>query len=222
MDIRTDDIINLGRRISAELGTTIKIELEDIELPLQSSIVGMENERYIIIKAPEPFQRIRHKLYPGNEMIVRYISDGTVFAFQTRMIETIVKPIPLIFVEYPKIIQHYELRNQKRVPCHLPTRVIFEDQENIGCIVDMARTGCRLLIQAEKNPKLTKFDLENEVILESIFPGSKEVVSLDGVVKNIKRTRKEVDLGILFHGDTSDENQKTLNWFLASIDGFSK
>jgi c-di-GMP-binding flagellar brake protein YcgR len=220
MDINSASIDNLGKRISVEIGTPVKIELEGIDLPLQSSIVGLENERYIIIKAPQPLSRIQHKLYRGNEMIIRYICAGTVYAFQTRMMETISKPIPLLFIEYPRIIQRHDLREQKRVNCQIPTRIIQDEVENIGCIVDMAKSGCRCIVQASKNSNPIKYDLGKEINLKCIFPGSKDIISINGVVKNVKRTKGEYDLGILFTSDTPVESQKIIAWFIATIEDF--
>lgn len=221
MDLKYDRIGNLGQRISVEIGTAVKIEVQDIELPLQSSIVGLENEKYIIIKAPEPFKRIQHKLYSGNELIVRYISNGTVFAFQSKIIETITSPLPLLFINYPQIIQHYELRDQKRINCQIPARVVVNEIENVGCIIDMASSGCRCIIQSKKNPAQIKFDLEDKIILKCIFPGSKELIGLSGIVKNVKRTSQEYDLGICFSNDISFDSQKVLAWFVATIEKFN-
>lgn len=221
MDILPDDIAELGKRIAVEIGIPIKVELEGIEIPLQSIIVGLENNKYLIIKAPEPFQRVEHKLFKGNELIVRYISDGTVYAFQTRVLEIITKPLSLLFLEYPRIIQHHELRVQKRLHCHIPARVLFADQENLGCILDLAVSGCRCLIRSDKNQGLIPCDLDSKLSLKCIVPGSKEMITLIGSVKNLKRTRKEIDLGINFDPCLSTENRKILAWFLSTIDGLS-
>lgn len=221
MNVHYDRIDSLGQRISVEMGTPIKLEVTDIELPLQSSIVGLENEKYIIIKAPEPFKRFQHKLYAGNEVIVRYISNGTVFAFQTKLIETITTPIPLLFIEYPKIIQHHELRDQKRINCQIPARLRSHELENVGCIVDMAPTGCRCIIQSKKNSPLIKFDLEDKVIMRCIFPGSPNLISIPGIVKNVKRTTQEYDLGVYFSRDISFESQKIIAWFISTIEKFN-
>lgn len=221
MDILSDDIGNLGNRIAVEIGIPVKIELEGIEFALQSTIVGLENNKYIIIKAPEPFQRVEHKLFKGNELIVRYITDGTVYAFQSKVMEIITKPVPLLFVEYPRIIQHHELRIQKRLHCHIPVRAILGDQENIGCILDLAVSGCRCLMRAATNKKLLLCDLDNRLDLKCIIPGSKEIITLTGIVKNLKRTRKELDIGLNFEPKLTNENRKILAWFLSTIDGVS-
>lgn len=220
MDNLPDDIANFNKRIAVEIGTPVKVELEGIEIPLQSTIVGLETNNYIIIKAPEPLPRVEHKLYKGNTLIVRYISDGTVFAFQTKLMEVINKPLALLFLEYPRIIQHHELRVQKRLPCHIPVQVILGNSENRGCILDLAINGCRCLLRSSKNPAgLVPCELENKLTLKCIIPGSKDLITLTGKIKNLKRTRKEIDLGINFDAKLPSETRKLLAWFLSTIDG---
>lgn len=222
MDSLPYDINSFGKRITVDIGIPIKLELEGIEIPLHSIVIGFENNKYIIIKAPEPFSRVEHKLFKGNDLIVRYISEGTVYAFQSRVLEVITKPLALLFIEYPRIIQHHELREQRRLNCHIPTRVILGENENIGCILDLAVSGCRCLIQAAKNPGLLlRCEVDNILTLKCIFPGSTEMITLKGTVKNMKSTRKEIDLGINFDPNLPDESRKVLAWFLSAIDGLS-
>lgn len=221
MDIQHYDIANLGKRIAIDIGVLIKVELEGIEIPLQSSIVGLEANKYIIIKTPEPFNRIEHKLFKGNSLIIRYIADGTVYAFQSNVIEIITKPLSLLFVEYPKIIQRHDLRDQRRVNCHIPTHVNFDGKENIGCILDIAVSGCRCLVKGTNNPNLITYDLDDRLTLKCIIPGIKEVATLRGKIKNLKRTRKEIDLGINFDIDQPKESRRMIAWFLSTIDGLA-
>ena len=220
MDNLPDDIANFNKSIAVEIGTPVKVELEGIEIPLQSTIVGLENNSYIIIKAPEPLPRVEHKLFKGNNLIVRYISNGTVYAFQTGILEIISKPLALLFLEYPRIIQHHELRVQKRLLCHIPVQVILDNSENRGCILDLAVNGCRCLIRSSKNPSgLLPCDLDNRLALKCIIPGSKDQITLTGKIKNLKRTRKELDIGINFDAKLPSETRKLLAWFLSTIDG---
>jgi len=93
MNIHEDSLSAMGKRVAVELGTKIKLEFEGVEIPLQSSMIGLEHDNYIILKTPEPFQRIEHKIFPGSELIVRYLSSGTVYAFQTRIIATTLRNI---------------------------------------------------------------------------------------------------------------------------------
>jgi len=218
MVLPDDTLANLGNRIAVDIGTPVRVELEGIEIPVQSSIVGLEANKYIIIKTPEPLNRIEHKLFKGAGLLIRYIANGTVFAFQSTVIETITKPLSLLFVEYPRIIQRHDLREQQRMSCHIPMRINSDTEENIGCILDIAVSGCRCLLKAAKNPSLLTCTIDSTLSIRCIIPGTKEMITLRGKVKNLKRTRKEIDLGIVFDLNMPSESKKMINWFLSTID----
>ncbi|MFO7760541.1 MAG: flagellar brake domain-containing protein [Thermodesulfobacteriota bacterium] len=219
MDISA--VHNMGKKLSVNIGTTVKLEVEGVEYPLQSGIVGLEKEKYIILKAPEPFRRIEHKLYPDNELIVRYISDGTVYAFQSKIIEYISSPLRLLFIEYPKVIEHHELRGQKRIICHLPAKIIANEIENLGCIFDISKKGCRFILHKNKNPNLIKIEINKGINLKCVFPGSNEVIYIAGQVQNLKKTYNELDIGIIFTNNNSVETMRMITWFISTVENLS-
>lgn len=221
MDISSTYMPDKGKNLSVEIGSTVKIELGGVDYPLQSAIVGFEEEKYIILKAPEPFRRIEHKLYPGHELIVRYICKGTVYAFQSRIIEYISSPLRLLFIEYPRIVEHHELRGQKRIICHLPAKLIANEIENVGCLIDISKNGCRFILHRNKNPHLIKLETNKEITLKCAFPGSNEVIYIAGIVQNLKRTYNEMDVGIAFTNKNSVETQKMIAWFVSAVEDLS-
>ena len=119
MDKEGLDYFNFGKRIALEVGVDIHLKLDGVGFPIQSTVVGMEADEYLIIKSPKAFVAIKHKCVPGSEMIVRYLYKGTVYGFQTKLIEYITSPTKLFFLDYPRIIEHHDLRQEKRFPCHL-------------------------------------------------------------------------------------------------------
>ncbi len=220
MKILEETISDMDHQVTAGTGTTVRLEFDGVEIPVHSAIVGLEHDHYIILKSPDPFQPLEHKIFPGSELILRYLHDGSVYAFQTRIIETIDSPVMLLFVEYPKIIQHHDLRDEKRLECHVPVRLIAGEQENMGCVVDLASSGCRCLVQGRKNPTLIRYEQGQKIVLKCLFPGSKGVVKLPGTIKNVRRNRGEVDLGILFHPTMPEGSRRVVSWYLAAIKDF--
>ncbi len=221
MDISSAYMAGMGRKLSVNIGTTVKIEVEGVEYPLQSSVVGLEEEKYIILKAPDPSLKIEHKFYPANELIIRYISNGTVYAFQSRVIEYISSPLRLLFIEYPRIVEHHELRGQKRIICHLPARIIVGETENAGCIFDISKKGCRIILHRNKNSSLIKAEVKKEVTLKCVFPGSNEVIYISGRIQNLKKTYNEMDIGIAFTNKNTTETKKMITWFITTVEDLS-
>ncbi len=62
----------------------------------------------------------------------------------SKLIEAIFTPIRLLFVEYPKIIEHYDLRSHERMDCFLPAGTKIKDKDKEGAVLDISQKGYHL------------------------------------------------------------------------------
>lgn len=217
MDI---DKINMGPQLSMQIGVPMRLEIDGISIPVESAFVGVE-ENYLILRAPNPYNLVEHKIFKGAELIVKYISHGTVFAFQSKVYGNITEPIKLLVLEYPKIVQKHELRKQRRTKCYIPVTVKVNDNEMNGAIVDITKKGCRCLISKPlENKKFSVINIDNKVELNCKFPGIKGKIPLAGKIKNIKKCKKEFDLGIMFSSDSKKESVKIVSWYVTTIEDY--
>ncbi len=117
--------LDTGKRISIELGTQLEIEIEGVPTRFKSSLVGIEHDEYLIIKEPEAalYEILRNKLFRGNQIVVRYLCKGTLFGFRSQLVQATSTPIRLLFVEYPKTIEVYDLRSHERIDCFFPAKI---------------------------------------------------------------------------------------------------
>lgn len=192
------DFFEYGQRISLEIGIPIQLRLDGVAFPLQSVLVGMEVDEYLIIKGPAQYTNVKHKLAPGVDIIVRYLYRGIVYGFQSKIIEIISRPEKLIFLEYPRIIEHFELRSQKRAESIFPATIIIKDKTNHGAIIDVSRNGCRCQIMNSKKEPLPPVSIDDEILLKCKFPGVEGERDVLGRIKNIRRNRKELTVGVEF------------------------
>lgn len=183
-----------------EIGTPIQFKMPGVGFSLQSVLIGMELDEYLIIKIPAQYTNIKHKLIPGTDIVVRYLYHGTVYGFQTKLIEIISKPVKLLFLEYPKIIEHYDLRSQKRAESLFPASIKIRDKTNNGAIIDVSRNGCRCHIINSRQESLPPAQIDDEIVLKCKFPGVQGDREVFGRIKNIKRSRKELIVGVEFIG----------------------
>lgn len=198
-----------GKRLSIEIGSQVQVEIEGIPSRHQTTFIGMELFEYLIIKIPVFPQKMRlggvkHKLFPGNQITVRYIYEGSVFGFQTKLIEALFMPKRLLVLEYPEVIAQHDLRSEKRIDCFLPTTTKIKDKEAQGIIIDINENGCRYLIKAVKDRKLPPVQMDDPITLRCQFPGEPEEQVVSGIVRNIKRNSQEMALGVQFRKMTDN------------------
>ena len=193
------DYFNFGKRIMLDVGVDVQLRLEGVGFPLQSMVVGMEPDEYLIIKSPKSIASIKHKCVPGSEMVVRYLYNGTVYGFQTKLIEYITSPIKLFFLEYPRIIEHHDLRQEKRFPCHFPARLKLRDAREVASIItDISQSGCRCLVDMERNHGMNMPHIDDKISFACQFPGVQGAYVIAGTVRNISKARSEIVLGVEF------------------------
>lgn len=214
-----EKIFEQGIRLALELGIRLKIELDGVDIPLESTFCGFV-DNYIIITPPSPYHQIQHKLFSGAELVVRYFYHGTIYAFQTKLFSLIDQPVRLLFIYYPKLIQKSELRSEKRSFCYIPTAIEVGDNENNGTIVDIAKSGCHFLVRGKNNKRLIHFKIGDQVKLNCKFPGVKQTLEIIGVVKNLRTSRYDANVGLQFHENIPDVTLKIITWYISTIEKF--
>lgn len=214
-----DKLFSQGVRLALELGIRLKVEIEGVDIPLESTFCGFVNNQ-LIITPPSPYHHVQHKLYDGADLVVRYFYNGTIYAFQTRIYAHIEKPVKLIFIEYPKLIQTSELRSEKRSCCFLETVIVVGEEENKGTIVDIAKSGCHCLVRGRDNTRVIPFKIDDQVKLQCRFPGVKTPLEIIGTVRNLRKSRYEANVGLQFHENTADVTMKIIIWYISTIEKF--
>jgi hypothetical protein len=207
-------------RICLDIGTKLRIEIQGVMMSLESILVGMEEGHYIIIRTPGPISAIKNKLFIGNDMIVKYHYKGSVFAFQTRLMEIYTKLVKLLFLEYPKLVESHEISAHKRIKCFIPANVTFGKNEKQGVIGDISDGGGSCIFKIVKNEKMPSIRLNNMISLSCQFPGLEDAVLLYGEVKNIKKSFDEMKIGFVFNDRNVDETKNIISQYVYSLREF--
>lgn len=220
MDFKEVNIKSSAIRVSIDIGTKLHLKIDGVDLPLQSIFIGMETNEYLIIKSPNPLYKIKHKLFQGNDIIVKYIYKG-IHTFQTRIIEHIAKPISILIIEYPKIIQSHDPRTHARMHCYIPSIIKGKNEKGFGAILDVSRVGCRWQIKATlEEERMRSFSINEKVTLECRLPGTKKNIILVGDVRTIKKNKQEINLGVLFHKGSQEVKNMISHYTLSLEDYF--
>jgi hypothetical protein len=192
---------NKGKRISIEPGTQLQIRIDGIDYNFKSTLIGMEPDKYLIINAPfAMLPYASHKVFRGNKILVRYIYKGSVFRFQSEFIDDIYNPLKLLFVKYPEIIEVENLRSGERIDCVLPIKIKIKSEERDGVILDIHNGGCCCVVKkVAEDIELSSVQIDEKVTLMCQFPQIEGEHVILGKARNIRRDKKQMILGIIFH-----------------------
>ncbi len=202
-----------------DIGAQVYIDIDGVDFTVTSIFIGLLKDEFLIVTLPKRFRSVKNKLYPGSKMVVKYLYDGCVFAFQTSVIEIITNPIRTLALEYPKIVQQRELRIIKRNNVVIPGRVEAKKTEFPIVIFDISKNGCRFTYHDTKN--ITTLKEGDRLRVYCRFPGISEEIGALAIVRNVKREQKQISVGTKFQ-DMTKTFLNPLMHFLFSIEGFER
>ncbi len=204
------------------IGTKLNIEFIEKKMRLSSKLVGIEEDKYIIIKIPSMLTGL-DILNKGNGIIVKYLEKGTAFVFTSYILQLISSPEMLLFVEYPKKIEDHNIRDKQRLDCYLPAHIIPDGGSGKydieGAVTDISKGGCKFIALKESlRDNDIQLEIDSEVLISFNLPGLEQPLTATMLAKN-KYFSKSVDsLNIGFRFTKMDEKVKTkLVYFLSSV-----
>lgn len=212
-----DLLHNVKDEIRIETGCPVFAEIVGANSKLKSKFVGYELNEYIILRAPAVSANIRLGMQAGQTIVVKYVTAGIIYAFQSRILSCITVPENLVFIEYPKLVQKQSLRNQQRYFCYYHTILKGETSELTGTVVDISMGGCCCLI-----PKLGKnkeVDYPEKGTLMEVHiqrPESDKKLVIQGTLSNISQAEMSDRAGFAFENLT-DEVQAELQQLIVPL-----
>jgi len=207
--------LNKAEGIYIDIGTKVYLEIDGVTFSVTSVFIGLLKDEFMIITLPKRYKSVKNKLYPGNKMIVKYLHEGSVYAFQASVIEMITSPIQALALEYPKVVQKRELRGSKRRHVVIPGRVEAKKTEFPIIVDDISKKGCRFMHQGKTN--LREGDL---LRVYCKFPGFADEAGAMACVRNIRREQGTLSIGVEFQ-DATQAFLVPLMHFLISIEEFA-
>lgn len=211
--------LNKTEGIYIDIGTRLYLEIDGVNFSVTSIFVGLLADEFMIITLPKRYKSVKNKLYAGNKMVVKYLYDGSVFAFQTSVMETITAPIKALALEYPKVVQKRELRVVKRNQVVIPGRVEAKQTEFPVVLNDVSKKGCRFKY-IEKKSHMSPLREGDLLRVYCQFPGVVDEVGAMACVRNVTREKNQMIVGGEFQ-DVSKTFLNPLMHFLYSIEDFT-
>lgn len=187
-----------GMRLNMELGSPLKIHIEQFDQPFKGILVGLEPQEYILIRSAIP-KEFESALVPGLRFHVTFQSLDLEYGFETSVIDVIDKPFRLTFLSYPIKVSSLETRVNSRVSCYIPSSVQLNDNTIKGTITDISTRGCRFVIRLPVNLMPRQVLLVDAIQLSFPIMGIPGIQTLGGNVRNTTIDREKIALGIEFH-----------------------
>lgn len=140
-------------------GTRIQISSQDGKLRFLTSLVGIDGTDVIVAHLPTteeleighckiqmPLQWYEAFFRVKEDLVIRLVDRGVVYAFETSVVEVAGHKNRLLMLNYPKQIFLRDLRCEPRYPCTLLSRVYCRTQVFEGMIKDISQGGCQIRV----------------------------------------------------------------------------
>lgn len=208
--------LDIPNAIQIDTGVTVQLHFHGDDARHHGTVVGMDPDRFLIVKLHDSTMLDLSKLFQGNSVIVRYLHNGVVHGFESQSRGHITSPDRLLFVSYPVIVATQELRRQKRTACLLPATMRHADNEAVGRLCDLSVAGALFNI-ALPDADASFPENQTEFELEFLLPGSAEPLATQATVRNQNRQdRPGYSLGVEFN-EKHDAEDSVVRTFLAKV-----
>jgi len=203
-ETKSIDTSKIAPELVVGLPIFFELVLRNKRLRAQAFLVGWIHEKLMITTVPYDSRLLI--ISKGTELIVRYLLEGRVYGFKTRLLHKQTDPTALWMLEYPDIIEIKNLRRSPRIPLFLE---VFTSEGRTWNTVDISAHGaCLAVDQAQK--------VGNVVALNFSLPNGEQVENLTAHIVRIFNTQDEYQVGVQF--DEIDKEQlQTLRSYLKSI-----
>lgn len=210
--------LNKTEGIYIDIGTKVYLEIDGVNFSVTSIFIGMLKDEFMIVTLPKRYKSVKNKLFPSNRMVIKYLYDGSVYAFQTSVIEMITNPIRALAIEYPKVVQERELRVSKRNLVVIPGRLEAKKTEFPVIVNDISKNGCSFKYVDNKNNAAPL--REGDILrIYCKFPGVADEIGAMACVRNVRREKGQLSVGAEFQ-DITKTFLTPLMHFLYSIEDF--
>ncbi|MGR3178500.1 MAG: PilZ domain-containing protein [Candidatus Anammoxibacter sp.] len=197
-------------RLAIEMGTAMQLQIIGVGTRFKSSLVGMEAGQYLIAKMPmiidEGFEKRCIKNI-GVEVDCNYVYKGSVFGFQSNLLDIILNPAKLIVIRYPLQVSEHNRRSTERLSCILPGKIKLGTNTLDVTIKDLSLTGALVSIvedTKEKTDLITLFARTGMFEFEVLLPRESKAFLIPAACKDSRKNGSVREMGLQFCNVSQD------------------
>ncbi|QGY40059.1 flagellar brake protein [Pseudodesulfovibrio cashew] len=203
-----------GVQLDASPGKEVILRVPGSSQSYRGRIVGFDPYEFVIIKVRLP-SALRRELANGRNVVVKYVHQGTVNGFMAQVENAITTPAPLLFIQYPNMVEKLALRSSKRKECNIDGVLHTTDDEVECLIVNASESGCKLSVRVGERDVLRQTRVDDALIV-AMNLGSLGELKVAVAVKNLSREKGIMTMGCMFL-DISKEEMGTIREYLDKI-----
>ena len=196
---------------TVDIGTLIQVEVGGLNSRLPTHLIGIEPGRYWIVRTPEKIVRGDYPLSSGDELVLRYLWEGTAYAFRAEILAFVNNPDRLMFIAAPKQLAELSLRTMERLTALLPAQLNIGGRIVEGALENVSKSGCRFTARAAA-VDLSGVTPEKEmaVTVEFAVTGVEGTQQLPGTICNADHPGERWCLGIRFDAFTHEAQHEAV------------
>jgi CheY-like chemotaxis protein/c-di-GMP-binding flagellar brake protein YcgR len=188
-----------GLRLALNIGQSLTVDFDAVDVPLESSMIGMIPDHCLIITTPSHFIVTGTPLEPSEQLIVKFTHMEQLYLFRTTISRVIRDPHHLLFLQYPSVVHFHDIRKAMRAAASFPCMLSTEDRVEYRAIFkDISGSGALLSIALRENEQIPDFCLNQPVLLSCSLPEQAHHLKLEAIVKTVRKNEQTVQLGVEF------------------------
>lgn len=195
-----------GVNLEVALGADLVVKFPGRPQGYRGKIIGFDPYDYLAANVRLP-SAVRKALTYKGTVVIKYVHEGTVYGFESVVLNHITRPAPLLFFEYPDTIEKLDLRKSSRTNCNIDGTLHSTDGDYDCLVVNASETGCRLSVAVKSRDPLTMTQVDDDMVV-SFALGSLGSLKLPICVKNIETSGGVMLLGCMFVDIQEDEQQR--------------
>lgn len=179
-------------------GSSVTLDFTAGPRQLPCTLMGFLQDNSLIVRLPL-VAGIDPATEDGSQVTVRFVHQGTVHGFETRVVGRYIKgPLRFLFLACPNEIEQLNLRRHVRINCYIPAVAQVNGQDLQGVIVDLSPGGARYAGFAEKGKPLPMVDVDNSLTLSGNVEGREVFNKLPCLVRSVSKDNRRLLLGLAF------------------------
>lgn len=203
-----------GVNLEVALGADLVVTFPGMQRGYRGRVVGFDPYEFLVANVRLP-SSVRGGMGYKDTIVVKYLHEGTVYGFETLVLNHITRPAPLLFFEYPESIEKLDLRNASRTNCNIDSTLHTADSDYDCLVVNASDTGCRLSVAVGSRDALNMVEVGDDMVV-SMRLGNLGNIKIPVTIKNIVAKQGVLLLGCMFI-DISEEEQQLISTYVERI-----